>query len=231
MPKGDTGIAPRTRDCATVTQVRLFGSADRARRLDRPAPPRAGFTDPERGIAEVLESAEHAIGEAVDAAAAAAERIRRDVDHHLRAGGPGAGTDRQRVAADLGSSLADRAQELSREADELTSILGRARRALDVGQAPTLAERAAQDEDSGPAPQKPVKTPPFAARRRAVNGVGPAAARQPSSTAIRLIATQMTVAGSGRGEIEERLRSEFGVEDPSAIVSDVLQHATTPEGS
>jgi hypothetical protein len=51
-------------------------------------------------------------------------------------------------------------------------------------------------------------------------------ARDGSPAGARLLATQMAVSGSSREEIDGRLRSGFGIEDPSAILDAILG----PEG-
>ncbi len=65
-------------------------------------------------------------------------------------------------------------------------------------------------------------TRPFAVKRRARearNGPEPF-----DRNGIRLLATQMAVAGSSGSEIEDRLRDEFGVVDPVPIINDVLEN-------
>ncbi len=65
-------------------------------------------------------------------------------------------------------------------------------------------------------------TRPFAVKRRARearNGPEPF-----DTNGIRLLATQMAVAGSSGSEIEDRLRDEFGVVDPVPIINDVLEN-------
>lgn len=72
------------------------------------------------------------------------------------------------------------------------------------------------------------QTPGQAAPFRPRGGV-PAEAARPevlngcSTEGIRLLATQMAVAGSSRDDIESRLRSEFGVEDASDLLAEVLR--------
>ena len=46
--------------------------------------------------------------------------------------------------------------------------------------------------------------------------------RRSSSAGARLLATQMAVSGAGRKEIEERLRSDFDIEDASEILDAIL---------
>jgi hypothetical protein len=47
-----------------------------------------------------------------------------------------------------------------------------------------------------------------------------AIANRPVSDGARLVATQMAVAGGSRERIGSRLREEFGIEDPSAILDE-----------
>jgi hypothetical protein len=46
--------------------------------------------------------------------------------------------------------------------------------------------------------------------------------RRSSSAGARILATQMAVSGSSRGEIEQRLRSDFDIEDTSEILDAIL---------
>lgn len=50
----------------------------------------------------------------------------------------------------------------------------------------------------------------------------PAAGPRSTSAGARLLATQMAVSGSSRGEIEQRLRSGFEIEDTSEILDAIL---------
>jgi len=51
---------------------------------------------------------------------------------------------------------------------------------------------------------------------------GRAPQRRSSSAGARILATQMAVSGSSRGEIEQRLRSDFDIEDTSEILDAIL---------
>lgn len=62
---------------------------------------------------------------------------------------------------------------------------------------------------------KPVESPP-------AQGAGRAAGPRGSSSAARLLATQMAVSGSSREEIEARLRSGFDIEDTGEILDAIL---------
>lgn len=74
--------------------------------------------------------------------------------------------------------------------------------------------------------------PPSASLGRHLESVDSAAEPEPlhprrsGSSGARLLATQMAVSGSSRGEIEERLRSGFDIEDTSEILDAILG----PEG-
>lgn len=46
--------------------------------------------------------------------------------------------------------------------------------------------------------------------------------RRPGTTAARLLATQLAVQGASREEIAARLRSQFAIEDPSAVLDAIL---------
>ena len=50
----------------------------------------------------------------------------------------------------------------------------------------------------------------------------PTPQRRSSSAGARILATQMAVSGSSRGEIEQRLRSDFDIEDTSEILDAIL---------
>ena len=88
------------------------------------------------------------------------------------------------------------AERLREEADRIES------QGAGGGEAPRL-----RAVDSPPAPEG------AAAQRPATNG---------GSAAARLLATQMAVSGSSRGEIETRLRDGFEIEDTSEILDAIL---------
>jgi hypothetical protein len=82
-----------------------------------------------------------------------------------------------------------------------------------------------EKESSRPAPHlKPVESPPEdvedaeeAKARDELHG-----RRRASSAGARLLATQMAVSGASRTEIEERLRSDFDIEDTDGILDAIL---------
>jgi hypothetical protein len=58
-------------------------------------------------------------------------------------------------------------------------------------------------------------------RRRSSASPRPVQPTTPSADGLRLLATQMAVAGSNREEIEERLLKDFGVEDANSLLGDI----------
>ena len=76
-----------------------------------------------------------------------------------------------------------------------------------------------QGSGGGEAPRLRAVDPPPAPERAA--GASPAATNG-GSAAARLLATQMAVSGSSRGEIETRLRDGFEIEDTSEILDAIL---------
>jgi hypothetical protein len=105
------------------------------------------------------------------------------------------------AVASLSDDLIARAQAIASRSDELLHLLEDAQQRL---------------VDSGE------KAP---AQRRIRSGAAPKA-RKPSrkdgiSDGLRLLTTQMAVAGADRKQIAARLRDEFGVEDPEPILKDM----------
>ncbi len=76
-----------------------------------------------------------------------------------------------------------------------------------------------QGSDAGEAPRLRAVDPPPAPERTV--GASPAGANG-GSAAARLLATQMAVSGSSRGEIETRLQDGFEIEDTSEILDAIL---------
>jgi hypothetical protein len=113
----------------------------------------------------------------------------------------------ERRVTELARSLADRAEGLRRDAGELQEVLERASARL--GGTPPSAELAAGSKGARFQP-------------RHGEGAGPEAPEPGSSDGLRLLAIQMAVAGSSRTEIEDRLRSEFGVTEPADVLTEVL---------
>lgn len=140
---------------------------------------------------------------------AATRKSREDLDRlagemgvsELRSSPPGG---RDRLAAELVDSVTARIASLDREAAALVALLERSTALL----SPQGAESVAQREPDLEAPAASVGRRPT-----------------PISEGVRLLATQMAVAGSSRSEIEDRLRRELDVSDPEALVDELLGSA------
>lgn len=154
--------------------------------------------------------------------------------------------DRERLVSELAASLTARAEELSREAQSLADVLSRASARLSGAAPPAEAPIPEGTKPLAPATSSPAATPgivaspelskkvsdrfesraattrgtmaPFRRRRSSTRGDENSRSREPSSDGLRLLATQMAVAGSTREEIETRLQDEFGVKDASQIL-------------
>lgn len=179
----------------------------------------------------------------LDELKAAADRAVREIEDDLgrrTAVEPGTRIDRERLAAELIGSIAERTRSLRDETGELSRLLGRAReqiKLIETKQAapepaapPPPAPRAPTPPPPAPSPPSPranslprPSEPAAAAESASNNSRAPA---QPVSEGLRLLATQMAVAGSSRAEVEERLVREFGVADPGSVLDEVLGPGT-----
>jgi hypothetical protein len=109
------------------------------------------------------------------------------------------------AAASLSDDLITRARAIAARSDELLHLLEDARlRLLDPDTKPPAQRRFK--------PQPATKSPP---RKRSSSKKGEV------SEGLRLLTTQMSVAGADRKEIAERLRKEFGVENAEPILKDM----------
>ncbi len=110
--------------------------------------------------------------------------------------------------ATLSDDLIKRARAIASRSDELLQLLEDARQRL-------------LEPESKPAPKRRFKPDPKPKAGR------PKAATRASSSdggvpeGLRLVTTQMSVAGASRDEIVERLRDEFGVANPEPILKDL----------
>jgi len=182
----------------------------------------------------------------VDAADRAAAAMRQQA---AAAGAADSGEDQTNPQADLIEALLARTQDLRSQADSLAAILERASGRLSASassetQAAEPPAPAAQEASPStptgrepvsvtdrPAPVAPATVrPPGSSpggrfvprgrteRTRASEPIAPSSSTQ----GIRLLATQMAVAGSTRDEVEHRLESEFGISDADDILDDVM---------
>lgn len=110
------------------------------------------------------------------------------------------------AVASLSDDLIARARAIASRSDELLQLLEDARqRLLDPVDKPAPKRRF----KSQPKPQSRPKAKATSSNKDAV------------SEGLRLLTTQMSVAGADRDEIAERLREEFGVTDPEPILKDM----------
>jgi hypothetical protein len=156
---------------------------------------------PQRGAAASLDEMAEQIRELDEAARRASHHIEQRA-YSLRAGDDrrvGSGDDD--LLAELAEALVAKADGIRADCQRLAELLERARRLVAEG-APAPA-RPAGSAWVGPSPDAPP-------------GVGG------TSEGVRLVATEMAIAGSTRAEIEGRLRAEFGVQDPEPVLAEIF---------
>jgi hypothetical protein len=104
------------------------------------------------------------------------------------------------AAATLSDDLVARAKAIASRSDELLHLLEDARlRLVDAGEKPATQRR-------------------FKSKPSSKKG---AAGKPGIPEGLRLLTTQMSVSGADRDEIAERLRDEFGVENPEPILKNM----------
>ena len=207
---------------------------------DQPTPSDAGqptFGDaPGQGLAAQAGERVKGIIEAAERTAAA---IVADAEAQARKQLAQARVQAERVAARrseeiaaLTDDLISRTEAVRRQSDELLRLLDESQRRLggmvqvplDAGipaSEPPVQGGGGPSEGHGAGGAEGGEQP--AQRLRAVEtqpGQG-MPGRHPSDGA-RLLATQMAVAGSGRAEIDSRLRNEFGIEDTRPMLDAIL---------
>lgn len=121
---------------------------------------------------------------------------------------PGA---RERLGAEVVGSVTERIAGLYEEAAALVAVLERSTTLLSPEDEEPAAQREWEVQAESTLPPEPAER----VQQR----------ETPVSEGVRLLATQMAVAGSSRSEIEDRLRSELNVRDPEALVDEVLGSA------
>lgn len=146
--------------------------------------------------AELLSAASERIRAIGEAAAHASSEIAVDALRYADAGGGSA--EREQLVSELARTLVERADAIRKQSEQLTALLDRAAGAL------------AEDGETAP-PAPPVS-----------ESSGRVQPERRISEGVRLLTTQMAVAGSSRTEIAERLRREFGVSDAHEVVARVL---------
>jgi cell division septum initiation protein DivIVA len=170
-------------------------------------------TDTAERLEEIVESAERAAAGVIDDAEAEARRYLAQ-----------ARVEADRLSDGRVAELADLIDTLLGQAISLRQEAGRLQASLEAAR----ARIAGEDEPASPA--EPREEQVEAPRLRAVDAGEPPVAEpegpRADAAGARLLATQMAVSGSSRGEIAQRLRSGFEIEDADAILDAILG----PEG-
>ena len=181
------------------------------RRKDNPEPPPAGGTA-ER-LAAIVEAAERAAVTVIDDAE---EQARRRIE--------AAEIEAERLVAERLGSLAELTDSLVAQAEAIRVQSERLVFALQE------AKRRLGGEPSNPgASRSPVRPSHLSAVEPGPEPEAPAEPAEPrpdgaerTAAGARLLATQMAVSGNSRGEIEEKLRSGFDIEDTAPILDAIL---------
>ncbi len=113
------------------------------------------------------------------------------------------------IVVRLLESLRERAQRLDDQARGLADALERAVGKLEVRASPPAK----------PSRRRASSKPPATPVTRASEAES---FSEPASEGVRLLALQMAVAGSDRGEVEARLRTEFEVDDTAAVLDEIF---------
>jgi hypothetical protein len=230
---------------ARMAEIRFPLRGRHPRRSPDPEPPTE--PEPEAAVDPLAEMAAQ-VRELDAAAVRVASRI-SDAAASLREGQIADGSaTRADLLAGLGAALVDRTQEIRSDCERLSALMERTARLIaerDKGapaappqpepeasaaeeHAPKLAtelgallpdpvERVAQadpEPEIEPAPLPRLEPEPAVAQ--------PAELPAGTSEGVRLIATQMAIAGSSRAEIERRLRIQFGVRDADQALDEIF---------
>ena len=107
------------------------------------------------------------------------------------------------LLAGLASALVDRTEGIRTDCARLSALIDRTAR--------LIAER-----DSTAAHLPPPESKPPSLRGGEDGFAGT------TSEGVRLIATQMAIAGSSRSEIERRMRTEFGIDDAAGALDEIF---------
>lgn len=179
------------------------------------------------GDADDTSSEDRRIESIFDAAERAAAEIRRDAEERARRYYEESkrrtdeiAAQRAREMTDLADALMQTARRVAQQSDQLRRALEEARRRMDPG----LASNEKRATVSQPSPLPPPDEPSAPLQGAPVPVQQPATAAPAGdqvSQEASLLATQMAIAGSRRDEIARRLRDEFGVLDPTAILNEI----------
>ena len=182
--------------------------------------------DPAKKQKELRATTAERLEAIVEAAERAAEGVIDDAEAQARRYLTQARTEADRITdrrmEDLSHMigvLLDQADSVQREAERMQTLLEEAKFRIEPEQ-PDGGKEAASGREQ-PAPSRGA-----APRLRAVTHPeepAPVPEAKPADAAgARLLATQMAVSGNSREEIEQRLRSQFEIEDPSPVLDAIL---------
>jgi hypothetical protein len=190
-------------------------SSRRARSQQEAAPPQA----PLDVIADEIRELDVAAQRVASNIEAAAQRLRAADS-----------SSRGELTASVADALVDRTAEIRNDCERLASLVSRS--------AKLIAEREGRESSAAlpsvPPPRPQIAPAPepeeFEAAEDAPEQLAedlsdtpvPVSASGGTSEGVRLIATQMAIAGSSRAEIEHRLRIQFGVVDAGQALDDIF---------
>lgn len=192
---------------------------------------RSSVSSASERIQEVIDTAERVAGEIqaearVEARHYAEER-RRETDREAE--------ERTAKLSELSDTMVQRVENVRRLADDLAAEISetisavRGERGDIPASPPAESEPPAAPEAPEPrlqaAPQPPGPIPVAYPGKGTDAPAGDAAGQPPEDALLR--ATQLAVSGSSREEIEEILRTEYQLEDPSSVTDEILGEAGT----
>ena len=183
----------------TVSPEKQAGTATRARAKKRTSEP-----DSASGLDPFVASVTRRVGSLAEEIDGVIAGIREDAA--AMAGSDAADEEQSReVQREFEATLIDHVTGLRQHCDDLLNIL----------EWMTTELAASGGEDGKP------RSMPADVKETALAGGGTAGVPEEAIADMRLLVTQMALSGASRGEIVERLRTEFGVARPEALVDDI----------
>jgi hypothetical protein len=197
------------------------------RARSEPTPPQA----PLDAIAQQIRDLDAAAQRAADNVAAAASKLRAEDS-----------SSRAELTASVADALVERTGQIRGDCERLAALVSRSAKLVaeregresTVTDAPPSIPPPKRSIAPAPVPVEPEAPMPLAPLPESPAGEGspdeslppdtpvPNSASGGTSEGVRLIATQMAIAGSSRSEIEHRLRIQFGVVDAGQALDDIF---------
>lgn len=167
-------------------------------------------------IQEIIDTAERVSGEIQADARAEAKRYadqkREEADHQVE--------EQVNRLSELADNLTARVAQVNKAADELAAelrdVVTTTKESRQAFPAPSEGAAAADADEQLQGQGRPEA----ASGKEPEAASGKEAASVPEEALLR--ATQLAVSGSSRAEIEDALRSEFGLSDPTAVTDEIL---------